>query len=73
LKDLSWAGAVLAGTSEIVGNDAYTLYVLEPTGYNYQGVECTGATVVSSTRRGMMREVTVLSESSATVKWRMKY
>ncbi len=73
LEDLRWVGSTLSGTSEIVGNDAYTLYVLEPTGYVYQGVECTGAKVVASTRRGMVREVTVLSKSSGTVTWRVKY
>jgi alpha-galactosidase len=73
LKALSWVGSTLSGISEIVGNDAYTLYVLESPEYSYQSVECTGAKVVASTKRGMVREVTVLSDSSAVVSWRIKY
>jgi hypothetical protein len=73
LKDLSWSGNTLAGTSEIVGNDAYTLYVLETVGFTYQGFECTGAKVISNARRDLVREITLLSESSATVTWRVQY
>ncbi|MCX6141728.1 MAG: alpha-galactosidase [Ignavibacteriales bacterium] len=73
LKDLNWVGSTLSGTSEIVGNDAYTLYVLEPADYVYHGVQCTGAKVVTSTRHGMVREVTVLSDSSTKVTWRIEY
>ena len=68
LEVLSWARNSLTAAREIVGNDAYTLYVLEPAGYMYQGVECDGAKVVAATHRGQIREVTVLSELSATVK-----
>jgi alpha-galactosidase len=73
LKNLSWTSNTLAGSSEIVGNDEYTLYVLEPEGFNFQGVECSGAKVVTVARKGPIRQITLLSESSATVTWRVKY
>jgi len=73
LQDLRWSGGSLSGTSKIVGNDAYTLYVLEPAGYKYQGFECTGANVVATMRQGLIREVTILSETSVSVSWRIKY
>jgi alpha-galactosidase len=73
LKDLSWIGKTMQGTSEIVGKDAYTLYVFEPAGSEYKGIECNGARVTSTVRRGVIREITLLADTSAVVTWKLLY
>jgi hypothetical protein len=64
---------LLAALSEIVGNQAFSPHVLEPTSYEFQSVECTCARVLATTKREIVREVTVLSDSSGTPTWRIKH
>ena len=73
LEELSWAGSTLSGMSRIVGNDPYALCVLEPTGFQYEGLECQGATITATIKRGALREITLLADSSRTVGWKIKY
>ena len=73
LQDLWWKGGVLSGTSQIVGGDSYTIYVLEPEGYTYKGMECGGVSLESNRKQGPVRELTLKSDSSTTVRWQIKY
>ena len=73
LQNLSWNDGALSGTSEIVGGDSYTVYILEPEGYAYKGAECIGASLESTRKRGPVREVMLKSDSSTNVSWKIKY
>jgi hypothetical protein len=73
LKSLTWTAGTLQGTSEIVGKDAYTLYVFEPTGFEYKGADCSGARVTAITKRGVIREITLIADANSTVTWKLQY
>jgi alpha-galactosidase len=73
LRKVAWTDRSLSGTSELVGADPYTLFVLEPAGYEYQGTDCTGATVIGTAKHGLVREVTLRSDASTPVSWHVKY
>ena len=73
LRDVSWDGKVLAGTSDLVAGDPYIIYVYEPAGYEFHGAESPGAVVGASSNRGPVREVTLNSDISTTVHWRIKF
>jgi len=73
LRDVSWDAHGLSGTSEVVAGDPYTIFVYEPPGYEYRGTECDGLAIAGTVKRGLVREITLKSESSATVHWRVKF
>jgi len=73
IRDVSWNARVLLGTSDLVAGDSYTIYILEPAGYEFQGADCDGAAVAGSVKRGLVREVTLKSDTSSTVNWRIRF
>ena len=73
IRDVSWNARVLLGTSDLVAGDSYTIYILEPAGYEFQGADCDGAAVAGSVKRGLVREVTLKSDTSSTVSWRIRF
>lgn len=73
IRDVSWNARVLSGTSDLVAGDSYTIYILEPVAYEFQGADCDGATVAGTVKRGLVREVTLKSDTSATFSWRIRF
>jgi hypothetical protein len=70
---LSWSDAILSGTSDLVAGDPYVIYIFEPSEFSFKKAECSGADVVSSVKRGLVREVTLRSDSAVTVRWGVFY
>ena len=73
LKDVEWKDKMLTGKSELVANDNYTLYINEPEGAAFQSFTCDGVKLLDNKKEGNIRQVTVVSESSKTVDWRVDY
>ncbi|HCA81163.1 MAG TPA: hypothetical protein DEP53_15640 [Bacteroidetes bacterium] len=73
VRSLSWSETVLSGTSELVAGDSYVIYIFEPAEFSFKKAECAGAQVVSSVKRGLVREVTLRSSAPALVSWRVLY
>ncbi|TFG45301.1 MAG: hypothetical protein E4H41_05415, partial [Gemmatimonadales bacterium] len=46
LRNVSWQGNILNGESELVAGDPYVLYLTEPDGYRFDGMDVVGARVV---------------------------
>ncbi len=73
LRDVSWDARSLSGTSDVVAGDPYTIFIYEPAGYEYQGTECDGLAATGTTKHGRVREITLRSDTSATIHWRVRF
>ncbi len=70
---VAWSGTALEGTSQIVGNDPYELYLTEPAGFTLANVRVTGADVVANQKVGALRMIRVRAAKNATVTWHVDY
>jgi hypothetical protein len=73
LAALSWSPKSLSGTSTVISAEPYVLYILEPVDVGFTNAECEGASLVETTKRGMVREVVLRSDGSKTVSWNIRY
>ncbi len=73
LVNVSWAGDTLSGVSEVVGGDPYLIYLTQPAGYRFEGVQVQGAELVSAAMEGPMRVVRLRSATPARVSWSVRY
>ncbi len=73
LVDVAWSGDTLSGTSDLVGGDAYDLYLTEPAGFRFVGVSADGARVVGTSLAGKLRVVRLSSAHNARVAWRVRW
>ncbi len=70
---LAWTHGQLDGSSDLVANDPYEIYVTEPEGYEFIEARVTGAEVVANDRVGVLRRLRLLSREGGQVSWRMEY
>ena len=63
----------LSGESELVPDDAYTLYVTEPEGYTMQRFSCADAEVLRNKKEGVLRIVELKSAKGRAVQWNVEY
>ena len=73
LVDVAWSGDTLRGSSDVVGGDAYELYLTEPAGFRFAGATADGAQVLGSERSGELRVVRLNAGHSARVAWRVRW
>jgi alpha-galactosidase len=73
ISNLVWEDNTLRGTSELVANDRYILYVYEGTGYTFEKVTLKGANLVSVEKKGSLREITLVSSVGGMVEWIVWY
>ncbi len=73
LERLSWRGDTLSGTSALVGNDAYDIYLTEPAGFRLAHVAVTGAELVGTSMNGSLRVVRLRSARNTTAAWSVRY
>ena len=73
LVDVAWSGDTLRGSSDVVGGDAYELYLTEPAGFRFAGATADGAEVLGSERSGELRVVRLNAGHSARVAWRVRW
>jgi hypothetical protein len=73
LSDVSWQDNALSGLSDLVAGDPYVLYLNEPAGSRFDGVEAPGARVVSQVVSGRLRIIRLESAQGGVVKWTVRY
>lgn len=73
LKSLVWQNGILAGKSETVANDSYTLYISEPEGSVFKAFRCSGVKITGNKKSGMVRQITIVSNVSQTIDWEAEY
>jgi hypothetical protein len=73
LEDVVWKDGALRGESELVGGDPYDIYLTEPAGYRFGGIEADGARVVSVRRAGAVRVVRLVGAAGGVVRWTVRY
>jgi alpha-galactosidase len=70
---VTWQGRVLDGTSDVVANDPYEIYLTEPDGYTLGDVRITGADLLVSEKTNGLRMLRVRSGRSGRVTWHLEY
>jgi alpha-galactosidase len=73
LVSVSWSDGALTGESDVVGGDAYAVYVTEPAGYRATGATADGARVLGFARDGTLRVLRLLADESRRVSWTVRY
>jgi len=73
LAELRWDGLALKGKSRLVGGDPYEIYVTEPPGFTFLGVEAEGARPVGTERRPGLVKVRLLSQGGGDVGWTLRF
>jgi hypothetical protein len=76
LVDLSWTdgpGGVLAGRSRVVGGDPYEVFLTEPAGWRFAGIECSAGRVLQAERADAMVRTGCTWEASGEVAWRARF
>ncbi|MEZ4413180.1 MAG: alpha-galactosidase [Gemmatimonadales bacterium] len=73
LQDVAWRTNALSGESSLVAGDSYALYLTEPDGYQFDGVQATGARVVGQGREGAVRVIFLESAQGGAARWEVRY
>jgi alpha-galactosidase len=73
LSDVRWSNGVLSGTSYIVANENYTIYVTEPVGWSFGSAEDDRTWPVTSSREAAVRAVQIHATNSGSVSWRIRW
>jgi len=73
LDNLQWEGRTLSGTSRLVENDPYVIYLYEPPGSLFREFFCKVAPLLDNTITGNIRALTIQSDRNLTVSWEVIY
>ncbi|MFI5235211.1 MAG: alpha-galactosidase [Gemmatimonadales bacterium] len=73
LKDVAWRDHALQGESELVAGDAYDIYVTEPAGYRFAGVDVAGAVAAAERWERGMRVIRLSSREGGVARWVIRY
>ena len=73
LSGVAWDNGVLSGTSRPVPSEEYTLMIHEPAGYGSSGIDITGGKLISVTKKGAVRRITLLNDDAGEISWKLDY
>lgn len=75
LETLEWRDRALSGTSRVVPNDLYTLYIHEPQEFAHRGYELSvaGGDAKTVRREGNIIEIDVQCRDENTLHWKIRY
>ncbi len=73
LRRVAWRADTLSGSSDVVANDEYDLYLTEPVGFRIAHVAVTGARLLDSAMRGSLRVLRLRASQAGEVAWRVAY
>jgi alpha-galactosidase len=73
LADLRWEDGRLVGKSRLVAGDPYVIYLTQPAGAAFAGLDCRGAAVRRIEKDGFLVRVTLLAGKGGEVEWTAKY
>jgi hypothetical protein len=70
---VTWADSALNGTSDLVANDPYEIYLTEPAGYVFTSARVTGAELLANEMVGGLRRLRARSTTGGRATWRVEY
>ncbi|TSA60464.1 MAG: hypothetical protein D4R41_02360 [Sediminibacterium sp.] len=73
IESMQWNNHQLNGSSTLVADDVYTVYVYEPEGYSNTKVTALNAVVVKNEKEGMIRKISLRSKNNTVVNWAIDY
>ena len=73
INEMNWSGNALSGSSELVANDLYVIYVFEPDDSVLKDIKLDGADLISNKKEGNIRAITTKSSHNATLHWSFMY
>jgi hypothetical protein len=75
LETLEWQDRALTGTSRVVPNDLYTLYIHEPEVFTRRGYDLSvaGGDARTVRREGNILQIDVRCRDAGTLGWRIEY
>ncbi|MDH4196122.1 MAG: alpha-galactosidase [Candidatus Aminicenantes bacterium] len=73
LADLRWDGLALHGKSRLVAGDPYEIYVTEPAGFSFAGLEAEGARVDGIERLPELVKVRLVAPAGGDVVWTARF
>jgi hypothetical protein len=73
LERVSWNADVLSGTSRVVKDDDYEMYLSEPEGWEVASVDAINAQPVLGELRDRVRRVTIRGAQAGRVSWSVRY
>ena len=73
IESMQWNNRQLNGSSTLVADDVYTIYVYEPEGYSNTKVTALNAVVVKNEKEGMIRRISLRSKNNTVVNWAIDY
>ncbi|MGZ3810888.1 MAG: glycoside hydrolase family 36 protein [Mucilaginibacter sp.] len=73
LKNVEWKNNTLQGTSEVVSNNEYIIYIYEDNKFNFNNISVKNVRIVSNKKEGDIRMISLLSKSSGLVDWAVQY
>jgi hypothetical protein len=73
LSNVGWSNSSLSGRSDIVANDRYTIYIMEPVEMSFKAFTGEGFKILGNKKTGQIREITVVSDVSKTIDWKAEY
>jgi alpha-galactosidase len=73
VSNVTWVASALDGTSDVVANDPYEIYLTEPAGYVLTSARVTGGELLASEMVGALRRLRVRSARGGPVTWHVEY
>ena len=73
IESMQWNNHQLNGSSTLVADDVYTMYIYEPEGYSNTKFTALNADVLKNEKEGMIRKISLHSKNNTTVNWAIDY
>jgi hypothetical protein len=73
VSDVLWEGSSLAGKSRGVKNDPYVLYITEPAGFTFAGLDVRGAKLENSGRDGRLLRFVLSPDDDREFTWSARF
>lgn len=73
IESMQWNNRQLNGSSTLVADDVYTMYIYEPEGYSNTKFTALNADVLKNEKEGMIRKISLRSKNNTTVNWAIDY
>jgi len=72
VTDVKWSSGALEGSSDVVPNETYEIYLTEPAGYALADARLVGAQLIDSQKSGDVRTLRLRSPGGR-LQWRLEY
>jgi len=73
LMDVAWKEGVLTGRSRVVAGDAYEIYLTEPAGWQFAGLQLETGIALPAERQGEMVKTGFRPAASRDIEWRARF